>query len=105
VAESIFRGKHSCKREHFGSGKNYSFLGAKSTSILDCVSWSVRWSVGWSVPTMQLRGKLNTSRLIREEREEEENWLRGKIVTSRLIREEGEEEENWLRRDSFAPRD
>ena len=81
------------------------FLGAKSTSILDCVGWSVRWSVGWSVPTMQLRGKLNTSRLIREEGEEEENWLRGKLVTSQLIRAEGEEEENWLRRDSFAPRD
>jgi hypothetical protein len=41
-------------------------------------------SVGWSVPTMQLRGKL---------------------VTSRLFREEEEEEENWLRRYSFAPRD
>jgi hypothetical protein len=52
---------------------------------------------------MQLRGKLVTSRLIREEGEEEENWLRGKLVMSRLIREE--EEENWLRRDSFAPRD
>jgi hypothetical protein len=41
-------------------------------------------SVGWSVPTMQLRGKL---------------------VTSRLFRKEEEEEENWLRRYSFAPRD
>jgi hypothetical protein len=30
--------------------------------------------------------------------------LRGKLVTSRLLREE-EEEENWLRRYSFAPRD
>jgi hypothetical protein len=29
--------------------------------------------------------------------------LRGKLVTSRLLREE--EEENWLRRYSFAPRD
>jgi hypothetical protein len=55
------------------------FLGAKSTSIRDCVRWLVRPSV----PTMQLRGKL---------------------VTSRLLREEEEEEENWLRRDSFAPR-
>jgi hypothetical protein len=44
----------------------------------------VRWSVGLSVPTMQLRGKL---------------------VTSRFLREEEEEEENWLRRYSFAPRD
>jgi hypothetical protein len=49
----------------------------------------VGWSVRWSVPTMQLRGKLVTSRLIREEGEEEKNWLRGKLVTSRLIREEG----------------
>jgi hypothetical protein len=56
------------------------FLGAKSTSIRDCV----RRLVGSSVPMMQLRGKL---------------------VTSRLLREEEEEEENWLRRDSFAPRD
>jgi hypothetical protein len=67
---------------------NPPFLGAKSTSIRDCVGWSVGWSVRWSlgpsVPTMQLRGKL---------------------VTSRLLREEEEEEENWLRRDSFAPRD
>jgi hypothetical protein len=31
--------------------------------------------------------------------------LRGKLVTSRLLREEQEEEENWLRRYSFAPRD
>jgi hypothetical protein len=31
--------------------------------------------------------------------------LRGKLVTSQLLREEEEEEENWLRRDSFAPRD
>jgi hypothetical protein len=31
--------------------------------------------------------------------------LRGKLVTSRLIREEEEKEENWLCRDSFAPRD
>jgi hypothetical protein len=53
---------------------------------------------------MQLRGKLVTSRLIREEEEEEENWLRGKLVTSRLIREEGEEEENWLRCDSITSR-
>jgi hypothetical protein len=45
---------------------------------------SVRWSVRWSVPMMQLRGKL---------------------VTSRLFREEQEEEENWLCRYSFAPRD
>jgi hypothetical protein len=56
-------------------------------SVRRSVGWSVRWSVGplvrLSVPTMQLRGKLVTSRLLREE----------------------EEEENWLRRDSFAPRD
>jgi hypothetical protein len=45
---------------------------------------SVGRSVCWSVPTMQLRGKL---------------------VRSRFLREEEEEEENWLRRDSFAPRD
>jgi hypothetical protein len=66
----------------------YRFLGAKSTSIRDCVGWSVgrsvRWSVRPSVPAMQLRGKLVASRLLREEEEEEKNWLRG---------------------DSFAPRD
>jgi hypothetical protein len=55
-----------------------AFLGAKSTSILDCVGpsvrWSVRWSVGRSVPhDARLRGKIIvTSRLIREEEEEEE---------------------------------
>jgi hypothetical protein len=56
------------------------FLGAKSTSIRDCVGWLVGWFVGPSVrpsvPTMQLRGKLVASRLLREEEEEEENWLR-----------------------------
>jgi hypothetical protein len=52
------------------------------------VGWSVRPLVRPSVPMMQLRGKLVTSRLLREKEEEEE-----------------EEEENWLRRDSFAPRD
>jgi hypothetical protein len=31
--------------------------------------------------------------------------LRGKLVTSQLFREEEEEEENWLRHYSFAPRD
>jgi hypothetical protein len=61
-----------------------SVLGAKSTSIRDCVSRLVGPLVGPSVPTMQLRGKL---------------------VMSRLLREEEEVEENWLRRDSFAPRD
>jgi hypothetical protein len=60
------------------------FLGAKSTSIRDCVCWLVGWSVDPSVPTMQLRGKL---------------------VTSRLLREEEEAKEKWLRRDFFAPRD
>jgi hypothetical protein len=46
------------------------FLGAKSTSILDCVGPSV----GRSVPhDARLRGKIIvTSRLIREEEEEEE---------------------------------
>jgi hypothetical protein len=75
---------------HFGAilAEYTGFLGTKSTSIRDCVGWSVRRSVGPlvrpSVPTMQLRGKL---------------------VMLRLLREEEEEEENWLRRDSFAPRD
>jgi hypothetical protein len=31
--------------------------------------------------------------------------LRGKLVMSRFLREEEEEEENWLRRYSFAPGD
>jgi hypothetical protein len=51
-----------------------TFLGAKSTSILDCVCPSVGPSVGRSVPhDARLRGKIIvTSRLIREEEEEEE---------------------------------
>jgi hypothetical protein len=52
----------------------------------------LRPSVGWLVgpsPTMQLRGKLVTSRFLREEEEEEE-------TDSFAIP---------LRRDSFAPRD
>jgi hypothetical protein len=49
------------------------FLGAKSTSIRDCVGWTVRPSVCRSVPhDARLRGKLVTSRLLREEEEEEE---------------------------------
>jgi hypothetical protein len=58
------------------------FLGAKSTSIRDCVGRLV----GPSVPTMQLRGKLVTSQLIREEEEEEENWLRRDSITSQFLR-------------------
>jgi hypothetical protein len=48
----------------------FGFLGAKSTSIRDCVGWLV----GPSVPhDARLRGKvIVTSRLIREEEEEEE---------------------------------
>ena len=70
----------------------FSFLGAKSTSIRDCVRRSVGPSVGPSVrpsPTMRLRGKLVTSRLLREEEEEEETDY---VAIP-------------LRRDSFAPRD
>jgi hypothetical protein len=51
------------------------FLGAKSTSILSCVGWSVGRLVGRSVcpHDARLRGKIIvTSRLIREEEEEEE---------------------------------
>jgi hypothetical protein len=66
----------------------YRFLGAKSTSIRDCVRPSVRRSVRPS-PTMRLRGKLVTSRLLREEEEEEETDY---VAIP-------------LRRDSFAPRD
>jgi hypothetical protein len=62
------------------------FLGANSTSIRDCVRRSVGWLVGPS-PAMQLRGKLVTSRLLREE-EKEEDYV---AIP--------------LRRDSFAPRD
>jgi hypothetical protein len=64
--------------------QQFMFLGAKSTSIRDCVGRSVGWLLRPSVPTMQLRGKL---------------------VTLQLLREDEEEKENWLRRDSFAPRD
>jgi hypothetical protein len=68
--------------------QNDIFLGAKSTSIIDCVRWLVGWSVGPS-PMMQLRGELVTSRLLREEEEEEETDY---VAIP-------------LRRDSFAPRD
>jgi hypothetical protein len=51
------------------------FLGTKKR-LYKKLHWSVRWSVGplvgLSVPTMQLRGKLFTSRLLREEEKEEE---------------------------------
>jgi hypothetical protein len=53
------------------------------------VRWLVRPSVGRSVPTMQLRGKLVTSRLLREEEKEEDTDY---VAIP-------------LRRDSFAPRD
>jgi hypothetical protein len=69
-------------------GRKNTFLGAKSTSIRDCVRPSVGRSVGPS-PTMRLRGKLVTSRLLREEEEEEETDY---VAIP-------------LRRDSFAPRD
>jgi hypothetical protein len=45
------------------------FLGAKSTSILDCVGLSVCPSVPHDA---RLRGKIIFTRLIREEEEEEE---------------------------------
>jgi hypothetical protein len=63
------------------------FLGAKSTSILDCVGPSVGRSV--HPPRCAITWKTR--------------------VTSRLLREEEEEETDHvaipLRRDSFAPRD
>jgi hypothetical protein len=64
------------------------FLGAKSTSIRDCVGLSV----GGSVPhDAQLCGKLVTSRLLREEEEEEETDyfaipFRRDSITSRFLR-------------------
>jgi hypothetical protein len=66
----------------------YPFLGAKSTSIRDCVGPSV----GPSVPhDARLRGKLVTSRLLQEEEEEEEADyvaipLRRDSITSRFLR-------------------
>jgi hypothetical protein len=62
----------------------WAFYARSSASIRDCVGRSIGPSVGRSVLMMQLRGKL---------------------VTSRLLREQEEEEENWLRRYSFVPRD
>jgi hypothetical protein len=55
------------------SSISMNFLGAKSTSILDCVGWLV----GRSVPhDARLRGKIIvTSRLIREEEEEETDFV------------------------------
>jgi hypothetical protein len=61
----------------------FIFLGAKKR-LYNRLRRSVIWSVRPSVPMMQLRGK---------------------IVMSRLLREEEEEEENWLCRYSFTPRD
>jgi hypothetical protein len=63
-----------------------SFFRCKEAPLQETalVGWLVGPSVRPSVPTMQLRGKL---------------------VTLRLLREEEEEEENWLHRYSFAPRD
>jgi hypothetical protein len=64
-------------------------LGAKSTSIRDCVGWLVGRLVRLSVP--------------------HDARLRGKLVTLRLLREKEEEETDYvaipLCRDSFAPRD
>jgi hypothetical protein len=65
-----------------------SFLGAKSTSILDCVCPLV----GPSVPhDARLRGKLVTSQLLREEEEEDETDyvaipLRRDSITSQFLR-------------------
>jgi hypothetical protein len=68
------------------------FLGAKKR-LYKRLRWSVRplvgRSIGPSVPTMQLRGKLVTSRLLREEEKEEETDY---VAIP-------------LRRNSFAPRD
>ena len=71
----------------------YDFLGAKSTSIRDCVGLSVCPSVPHDA---RLRGKLSlfslvTSRLLREEEEEEETDyvaipLRRDSITSRFLR-------------------
>jgi hypothetical protein len=69
-----------------------NFLGAKKRlykRLRWSVRWLVRWSVRWSVPTMQLRGKLVMSRLLREEEKEEDTDY---VAIP-------------LRRDSFAPRD
>jgi hypothetical protein len=83
---------YKIKNYQNSSCQNFSsrivFLGAKSTSIRDCVRWLVCPSVGPS-PTMQLRGKLVTLRLLREEEKEEETDY---VAIP-------------LRRDSFAPRD
>jgi hypothetical protein len=52
-----------------------SFLGAKKRlykRLRRLVGWLVGWLVRPYVPTMQLRGKLVTSRLLREEEKEEE---------------------------------
>jgi hypothetical protein len=67
---------------------NPAFLGAKSTSIRDCVGPSVRQSVPHDA---RLRGKLVTSRLLREEEEEEKTDyvaipLHRDSFTSRFLR-------------------
>ena len=52
-----------------------SFLGAEKrlyNRLRRQVGWLVGWLVRPYVPTMQLRGKLVTSRLLREEEKEEE---------------------------------
>jgi hypothetical protein len=66
---------------HLFPEENHQFLGTKKR-LYKRLRWLVHWLVRPSVP-ISLR----------------------KLVTLRLLREEEEEEENWLRRYSFAPRD
>jgi hypothetical protein len=56
------------------------FLGAKSTSIRDCV----RRSVGWSVPHDAITWK--TSYVVIASRRGRGNWLRRDSITSRFLR-------------------
>jgi hypothetical protein len=86
------KGVNNINTNKDGKSQGCQFLGAKSTSILDCVGPSVGPSVGRSVrpPRCAITWKTR--------------------VTSRLLREEEEEEKTDyvaipLRRDSFAPRD
>jgi hypothetical protein len=76
------------KFQNFDVPLRTTLLGAKSTSIRDCVGPSV----GRSVPhDARLHGKLVTLRLLREEEEEEETDyvaipLRRDSITSRFLR-------------------
>jgi hypothetical protein len=67
----VSSGMHTEKPRFIESGETQLFLGAKKR-LYKRLRRLVGWLVGWYVPTMQLHGKLVTSRLLWEEEKEEE---------------------------------